>query len=87
MQTGIDIKSSLKSLDFVEGNLTNALNYSINTVQSVVGFVISFFTAIIISFFMAKDMDKFKENVLEHSYDRKIIMNYFSLILLLLYLF
>lgn len=64
MQTGIDIKSSLKSLDFVEGNLTNALNYSINTVQSVVGFVISFFTAIIISFFMAKDMDKFKENVI-----------------------
>ena len=54
----------LKSLDFVEGNLTNALNYSINTVQSVVGFVISFFTAIIISFFMAKDMDKFKENVI-----------------------
>ena len=64
MQTGIDLKSSLKSLDFVEGNLTNALNYSINTVQSVVGFVISFFTAIIISFFMAKDMDKFKENVI-----------------------
>ena len=64
VQTGIDIKGSIKSLDFIEGNLTNALNYSINTAQSVIGFVISFFTAIIISFFMAKDMDRFKENVI-----------------------
>ena len=31
--------------------------------------------------------DKFKENVLEYSYDKKIIMNYFSFILIFLYLF
>ncbi len=64
MQNGIDITSSLKSLDFVQGTVTNAINYSINTVQSITGFVISFFTAVIVSFFMAKDMDKFKENVI-----------------------
>lgn len=64
MQNGIDITSSLKSLDFVQGTVTNAINYSINTVQSITGFVISFFTAIIVSFFMAKDMDKFKESVI-----------------------
>lgn len=64
MQNGIDITSSLKSLDFVQGTVTNAINYSINTVQSITSFVISFFTAIIVSFFMAKDMDKFKENVI-----------------------
>lgn len=64
MQNGIDITSSLKSLDFVEGTVTNAINYSINTVQSITSFVISFFTAVIVSFFMAKDMDKFKESVI-----------------------
>lgn len=64
MQNGIDITSSLKSLDFVQGTVTNAINYSINTVQSITGFVISFFTAVIVSFFMAKDMDKFKESVI-----------------------
>lgn len=64
MQNGIDITSSLKSLDFVQGTVTNAINYSINTVQSITSFVISFFTAVIVSFFMAKDMDKFKESVI-----------------------
>ena len=64
MPNGIDITSSLKSLDFVQGTVTNAINYSINTVQSITGFVISFFTAVIVSFFMAKDMDKFKESVI-----------------------
>lgn len=64
MPNGIDITSSLKNLDFVQGTVTNAINYSINTVQSITGFVISFFTAVIVSFFMAKDMDKFKESVI-----------------------
>ena len=38
--------------------------YNINLVQSITGFVISFFTAVIVSFFMAKDMAKFKESVI-----------------------
>lgn len=64
IQNVIDIKSSLKSLDFLQGTVTDAINYSINTVQSIGSFVVSFFTAIIVSFFMAKDMDKFKEGVI-----------------------
>lgn len=64
IQNVIDIKSSLKSLDFLQGTVTDAINYSINTVQSIGSFVISFFTAIIVSFFMAKDIDKFKEGVI-----------------------
>lgn len=64
MQNGIDIASSLKSLDFAQGTVTNAINYSINTVQSIGSFVISFFTAIIVSFFMAKDIDRFKDGVI-----------------------
>ncbi len=64
MPNGIDITSSLKSLDFVQGTVANAINYSINTVQSITSFIISFFTAIIVSFFMAKDIDKFKESVI-----------------------
>ena len=64
LQNGIDIKNSLKSLNFLQGTVTDAIGYSINTVQSIGGFVVSFFTAIIVSFFMAKDMDKFKEGVI-----------------------
>ena len=64
IQNVIDIKSSLKSLDFLQGTVTDAISYSINTVQSIGSFVISFFTAIIVSFFMAKDMDKFKDGVI-----------------------
>ena len=64
MPNGIDITSSLKSLDFVQSTVANAINYSINTVQSITSFIISFFTAIIVSFFMAKDIDKFKESVI-----------------------
>lgn len=64
IQNVIDIKSSLKSIDFLQGTVTEAINYSINTVQSIGGFLVSFFTAIIVSFFMAKDIDKFKESVI-----------------------
>lgn len=64
MPNEIDITSSLKSLDFVQSTVANAINYSINTVQSITSFIISFFTSIIVSFFMAKDIDKFKESVI-----------------------
>lgn len=42
MPNGIDITSSLKSLDFVQSTVANAINYSINTVQSITSFIISF---------------------------------------------
>lgn len=64
MPNGIDISSSLKSLDFVQNTMNNAINYSINTIQTAASFLISFLTAIIVSFFMAKDMDKFKESII-----------------------
>ena len=64
MPNGIYITISLKRLDFVQSTVANAINYSINTVQSITSFIISFFTAIIVSFFMAKDIDKFKESVI-----------------------
>ena len=64
LENRIDISNSLKSIDFIQTTVNNAIDYSINTVQSVVSFIVAFFTAIIVSFFMAKDIDKFKENVI-----------------------
>lgn len=56
--------SSIKNLDIVQENLGNILNYSINTVQSVIGVIVSIFTTIVVSFFMVKDMDKIKAGII-----------------------
>ncbi len=64
IQNGIDIAKHLKNVDFIQDTISNAITYSISTVQNVGGFVISFFTAIIVSFFMAKDIDRFKDSVI-----------------------
>lgn len=64
---GIDYEismTSIKNLDIVQENLGNILNYSINTVQSVINVIISIFTTIIVSFFMVKDMDKIKAGII-----------------------
>ena len=44
--------------------LTKLMNYSISTIQVIFSTIISVFTSIVVSFFMAKDMDKFKEGLI-----------------------
>ncbi|MCX8074516.1 MAG: AI-2E family transporter [Clostridia bacterium] len=61
----IDISSNIKNIDFINKYLTNALNYSINTAQSAISVIIGIFTTIVVSFFMVKDMDKFKESAVK----------------------
>lgn len=60
----IDITSSLKNLDIVQQYLGKILNYSLDTLQSILNIIISIFTTIVVSFFMVKDMDKIKAGII-----------------------
>lgn len=64
IQYEINIKDSIKSLSFVQDYLDNILDYSINTIQSVKNIIVGIFTVIIVSFFMAQDIDKFKSGII-----------------------
>ena len=57
------LPTSLGQLDLLSRFSNELVNYSIDTAQKVISFVISSLTAIIISFFMVKDMDKTKNNI------------------------
>lgn len=59
---GIDVSSTVVNIDFVKKYLTNILDYSITTLQSAFNIIISIFTIIVVSFFLVKDMDKFKKS-------------------------
>ena len=57
------IPSSLGEINFLSsGVVENILNYSIDTAQKAGSFLISVITAIMISFFMVKDMDRTKKS-------------------------
>lgn len=58
------ISPNLGDLSFLSDFMGNFLNYSIDTAQKAGSFLISAVTAIIISFFMVKDMDRTKNNLI-----------------------
>lgn len=60
VEDAIKISSSIKNLDFVQNILSNVIDYSINTVQSVIGVIVTIGTTIIVSFLVATDIDNFK---------------------------
>jgi len=62
IESGLKISESIKDLDFIRNYMGDVLTYSINTLQSAVGVIITIGTTIVVSFFMVKDMDKFKAN-------------------------
>lgn len=62
---GIDMSYNINTIDIVKKNLNSILDYSLNTVQSISSVIVSIFTVIVISFFLVKDMDKFKKNFIE----------------------
>lgn len=64
MDNVFKISDSIKNLDLVQNVLSNIINYSINTVQSVIGVLITIGTTIIVSFFIATDIDKFKSGIM-----------------------
>lgn len=58
------ISSNIGDLSFLSDIMDNILNYSIDTAQKAGSFLISIVTAIIISFFMVKDMDRTKNSLI-----------------------
>lgn len=52
------------SKDIILDNLDDILTYSISTLQSVFSVLVTIGTTIVVSFFMVKDMDKFKERII-----------------------
>lgn len=61
---GMKSFQELISSDFITEFLKDLLNYSLNTIQSVISIIISAGTTIIVSFFIIKDMDVFKERII-----------------------
>lgn len=64
LSNGIQSFQEIVSKDMIQNNLQNILNYSITTLQSIVSIFVTVVTTIVASFFMVKDMDKFKENII-----------------------
>lgn len=64
MPNGVKNFQELVSKDIIKNNLENILNYSISTFQSIINVLITIGTTIVVSFFMVKDMDKFKESII-----------------------
>lgn len=58
------LSSNIGDLSFLSDIMDNILNYSIDTAQKAGSFLISIVTAIIISFFMVKDMDRTKNSLI-----------------------
>ncbi len=63
---GVDYKisSDISDLSIVSEHMDKILSYSLDTVQKAGSFLISAITAIIISFFMVKDMDRTKNSLI-----------------------
>lgn len=66
LEDEISITTDIKNLEFVNKYLGNILTYSITTLQSAVGIIISIFTTIVVSFFMVKDLDEFKKKLVAY---------------------
>ena len=65
IENGIQISDNLKDLDIVRKYMGEVLSYSITTLQSAISIIVTIGTAIVVSFFMVKDMDKFKETLID----------------------
>ncbi len=65
IENGIQLSESLKSADIIQKYMGDVLSYSITTIQSVVNVVITIGTTIVVSFFMVKDIDRFKATTID----------------------
>ena len=60
----IKLPDTQKGIEIIQNNLGKIVDYSINTVQSVFGVVVSIATSVVVSFFLVKDFDKFKNGII-----------------------
>lgn len=63
IESGIKHLQDVVNKDMVVNNLSSILSYSISTLQSVISGIVTVATAFVVSFFMVKDMGRFKSGV------------------------
>lgn len=63
IEDGLHIPDTFNKLELVQKYGYLVVNYSLNTLNSVVGFFVSIATSIVVSFFMVKDIDKIKNDI------------------------
>ena len=83
IEGGLQISSNFEDLALVEkvqNNLGSILNYSITTLQSVFGVLVTIGTSIVVSFFMVKDIDKFKSIIISFLSKNKKNSNRYKMI-------
>jgi len=66
LDSSVNITTDINNLEFVKKYLGNILTYSITTLQSALGIIVSIFTTIVVSFFMVKDMEEFKKKAVAY---------------------
>jgi len=64
LSNGMKSFQDIISSDIITEFMKNILNYSISTIQSIANIVITIGTVIVVSFFLIKDMDIFKERII-----------------------
>lgn len=62
----LGLSQNQASLDFIKKYLSNILSFSVDTIHAIVNGVIVIFTTIVVSFFLVKDIDKYKEKLVNH---------------------
>ena len=63
IESGIKHLQDVVNKDMVVNNLSSILSYSISTLQSVISGIVTVATDFVVSFFMVKDMGRFKSGV------------------------
>lgn len=62
IKDGIQSFQEIFSSNMIQDNMQKILDYSITTFQSIINILITVVTTVVVSFFMVKDMDKFKDS-------------------------
>ena len=82
LETSFRLSTNLGELSFISNllNFENIISYSIDTVSTLGSALISFVSAVIISFFMVKDMDKTKNNIIDFKTKKKKDSNTYKML-------
>lgn len=83
-EQGLQVPTNIQGtsiINNIQGNLGTIVNYSINTLQSVFGVFVTIGTTIVVSFFMVKDVDRLKSNIISFFSKNKKSGNRYKMVL------
>ena len=62
----LNLSKNQLNIDLVKKYAGNIVGFSINTVKSIGGSIVAIFTTIVVSFFLVKDVDKYKNKIINY---------------------